>query len=101
MKNRMRLILSALTGGVMLLSAPAMAVDVPIKITGTVYIPPCKIKNDTDFKVSFGKIALQKVDGRNYAQPTTVEVNCEYFQENHISVCPGEQVSFPVHPIMC
>ncbi|EFI9569225.1 type 1 fimbrial protein, partial [Escherichia coli] len=80
MKNRMRLILSALTGGVMLLSAPVMAVDVPIKITGTIYIPPCKIKNDTDFKVSFGKIALQKVDGRNYAQPTTVEVSCEYFQ---------------------
>ncbi|MCU7306750.1 fimbrial protein [Escherichia albertii] len=80
MKNRMRLVLSALTGGVMLLSAPVMAVDVPIKITGTIYIPPCKIKNDTDFKVSFGKIALQKVDGRNYAQPTTVEVSCEYFQ---------------------
>ncbi|MUN34670.1 fimbrial protein [Escherichia coli] len=80
MKNRMRLILSALTGGVMLLSASVMAVDVPIKITGTIYIPPCKIKNDTDFKVSFGKIALQKVDGQNYAQPTTVEVSCEYFQ---------------------
>lgn len=42
MKNRMRLILSALTGGVMLLSAPVMAVDVPIKITGTIYIPPVK-----------------------------------------------------------
>lgn len=80
MKNRMRLVLSALTGGVMLLSAPVMAVDVPIKITGTIYIPPCKIKNDTDFKVSFDKIALQKVDGQNYAKSTTVEVSCEYFQ---------------------
>ncbi|HBC5825931.1 TPA: fimbrial protein [Escherichia coli] len=80
MKNRMRLILSALTGAVMLLSVPVKAVDIPIKITGTIYIPPCKIKNDTDFKVSFGKISLQKVDGRNYAQPTTVDVSCEYFQ---------------------
>ncbi|WP_407904700.1 fimbrial protein [Escherichia coli] len=80
MKSRMRLILSVLTGGVMLLSAPVRAVDIPIKITGTIYIPPCKIKNDTDFRVSFGRIALQKVDGWNYAQPTTVEVSCEYFQ---------------------
>ncbi|ELC5340105.1 fimbrial protein [Salmonella enterica] len=80
MKIRTKLMLSVLTGGVMLLSAPVRAVDVPIKITGTIHIPPCKIKNDTDFKVSFGKIALQKVDGRNYAKPTTVEVNCEYFQ---------------------
>lgn len=80
MKKRMKLILLALTGGAMLLSAPLMALDVPIKITGTVYIPPCKIKNDTDFKVSFGKIALQKVDGKNYAKPTTVEVSCQYFQ---------------------
>ena len=64
----------------MLLSAPVMAVDIPIKITGTIYIPPCKIKNDTDFKVFFDKIALQKVDGQNYAKSTTVEVSCEYFQ---------------------
>lgn len=80
MKNRMRLIFSALTGVVMFLSVPVRAIDVPIKITGTVYIPPCKIKNDTDFKVSFGKILLNKVDGRNYAKVTTVDVSCEYFE---------------------
>ncbi|EFC1642166.1 fimbrial protein [Escherichia coli] len=79
MKNRTRLILSALTGVVMLLSVPVRAIDVPIKITGTVYIPPCKIKNDTNFNVSFGKISLNKVDGQNYAQSTTVDVSCEYF----------------------
>lgn len=76
-KERAILILSILA---MLLSASVRAVDIPIKITGTVHIPPCKIKNNTDFKVSFGKIALQKVDGRNYAKVTTVDVSCEYFQ---------------------
>ncbi len=98
MKNRMRLIVSALTGGVILLSTPVMAVDVPIKITGTIYIPPCKINNDTDFNVSFGKIALQKVDGQNYAQSKTVEVSCEYFQGKpyiHLSGGTGQLSGAP------
>lgn len=80
MKNRIGLILLVLTVGGMLVSAQVRAFDVTIKITGTVFVPSCKIKNDTDFNVSFGKIALQKVDGLNYAQPTTVDISCEYFQ---------------------
>ncbi|MFG3824331.1 fimbrial protein, partial [Escherichia coli] len=80
MQSKMRLISSTLMGGIIFLSVNAKAVDIPVKITGTVYIPPCKVKNNTDFKISFGKIALQKVDGRNYAQSTTIEVNCEYYQ---------------------
>ncbi|EAV4565506.1 fimbrial protein [Salmonella enterica] len=80
MKNRMRLMLLALMGGVMLLPAPLMAVDVPIKITGTIYIPPCRINNDIELNVHFENIALQKVDGQNYAQPVPVKVDCEYFQ---------------------
>lgn len=56
------------------------AQDVQIKITGTIYIPPCKINNDNDFKIPFGKIPLQKIDGVNFAKSTTVTVNCEYFQ---------------------
>ena len=79
-KIRTNLIFSVLAYGIMLLSTPVGAVDVPIKITGTIYIPPCKIKNDTDFKVPFGNIPLQKVDGKSFAQPTTMEVSCEYFQ---------------------
>lgn len=78
MKNSSRLILSVLTGGILLLSASVKAVDVNIKITGTIYIPPCKINNDTDFNVPFNKISLQKVNGRNYAQPITVDVYCEF-----------------------
>ncbi|HIB1617184.1 TPA: fimbrial protein [Salmonella enterica subsp. enterica serovar Muenchen] len=76
----------------------AIALDIPIKITGEVYIPPCKIKNDEDFNVSFGKIALQKVDGRNYARPTTVKVNCEYFQGKpyiHLSGGTGQLLGAP------
>ena len=75
----MRLIL-VLMMGIMSLSASVNALDVPIKITGKIFIPPCKVNSDADFKVSFGKVPLQKVDGSNYAKTTTVNVSCEYFQ---------------------
>ncbi|WP_251005216.1 fimbrial protein [Escherichia coli] len=98
MKNRMRLILLALMGGVMLLPAPVMAVNVPIKITGTIYIPPCRINSDTELNVPFRNIALQKVDGYNYAQAVTVKVECEYFQGApyiHLSGGTGRLVGAP------
>lgn len=60
---------------------PARAIDVNIKITGEIYIPPCKIDNDTgDVQVNFGKMSLYDVDGRQNAQTKTVTVNCEYYQ---------------------
>ena len=57
-KSRMRLILSVLTGSYVVIGA-VMAVNIPIKITGTIHIPSWQIKNNTDFKVSFGRIASE------------------------------------------
>lgn len=60
---------------------PARAVDVNIKITGTILIPPCKINgNDAEIQVSFGKMSLYNVDGQKNAQTKTVTVNCDYYQ---------------------
>ncbi|HAX9584301.1 TPA: fimbrial protein [Escherichia coli] len=60
---------------------PAGAVDVNIKITGEIYIPPCKINgNDAEIQVPFDKISLYEVDGRNHAKTTAVTVSCDYYQ---------------------
>lgn len=60
---------------------PAKAVDVNIKITGEIYIPPCKINgNDAEIQVSFGKMSLYDVDGQKNAQTKTFTVSCEYYQ---------------------
>lgn len=60
---------------------PARAVDVNIKITGEIYIPPCKINgNDAEIQVPFGKMSLYDVDGQNNAQTKTVTVSCDYYQ---------------------
>lgn len=61
---------------------PVRAVDVNIKITGEIYIPPCKINGDTaaGILVDFDKISLYEVDGRNHAKTTAVTVSCDYYQ---------------------
>lgn len=60
---------------------PAGAVDVNIKITGEIYIPPCKINgNDTEIQVSFDKMSLYEVDGYKNAKTKTVQVSCDYYQ---------------------
>lgn len=56
------------------------ALDVKLTIKGDIYIPTCKIENDSDFSVHFGKLSLQKVDGKNYAKSITVNLTCDYFQ---------------------
>lgn len=73
--------LTLISCGALLWTHTAVAVDIQVKITGAVFIPPCEINGkDADFSVSFGKIALQKVDGRNYAVAKTVSVNCQFYQ---------------------
>lgn len=59
----------------------ARAVDVNIKITGEIYIPPCKINgNNAEIQVPFGKMSLYEVDGYKNAQTKTVSVSCDYYQ---------------------
>ena len=60
-------------------SPSVFAIDVNINITGEVYIPPCRINSDSAIDISFGKIANFKIDGRNYSQQKTVNVQCDYY----------------------
>lgn len=73
---------------------PARAIDVNIKITGTILIPPCKINgNDAEIQVSFGKMSLYDVDGQKNAQTKTVTVNCDYYQNTPYIQVTGDVLS--------
>jgi minor pilin subunit PapF len=72
---------------------PAGAVDVTIKITGEIYIPPCVINNDTGIKVSFGEMSLYEVDGEKNAKTTSVNVTCDYYQGTPYIFVGGAQLS--------
>ncbi|ELY3087347.1 fimbrial protein [Klebsiella aerogenes] len=80
MKYRIKKILLPIACGIILFPNSSYAVDVPIKIHGAIRIPPCKINNDADFNVSFGKISLQSVDGDTYTKSVSINVTCENFQ---------------------
>lgn len=81
MSGSVKLLLALMGCGFIFGIQPARAVDVNIKITGEIYIPPCKINgNDTEIQVPFGKMSLYDVDGQNNAQTKTVTVNCDYYQ---------------------
>ncbi|MJN97643.1 fimbrial protein [Salmonella enterica subsp. enterica] len=59
----------------------AGAVDVNIKITGEIFIPPCKINgNDAEIQVAFDGMSLYDVDGYKNAKTKTVTVSCDYYQ---------------------
>ena len=60
----------------MFFSVSICAVDINISITGEIHIPPCVINNNSPINLSFGQIANFKIDGQNYAQQTTVNVQC-------------------------
>ncbi|MGT3165359.1 fimbrial protein [Yersinia enterocolitica] len=54
----------------------AKADEVQINITGEIYNAPCKINNDVDFDIDFGKVSIQEIDGKKFKQTKTVEVVC-------------------------
>ncbi|MGT3269602.1 fimbrial protein, partial [Yersinia enterocolitica] len=39
----------------------AKADEVQINITGEIYNAPCKINNDVDFDIDFGKVSIQEI----------------------------------------
>lgn len=77
----MKLLLALMGSGFFFGVQPVYAVDLNIKITGEIYIPPCKINgNDTEILVPFNKISLYEVDGVKNAITKTVTVSCDYYQ---------------------
>ncbi|HHR6143572.1 TPA: fimbrial protein [Providencia alcalifaciens] len=60
----------------LLFFSETMADDIQIKITGEIYDAPCKINNDINFEIDFGKLPVQEVDGKKFKQTKMVEIEC-------------------------
>lgn len=55
------------------------AVDVPVRIYGTIIIPPCEI-NSEPVNVDFGNVQEEKINSRTYDKKIIVPVRCPYHQ---------------------
>ncbi|EGM1627945.1 fimbrial protein [Salmonella enterica] len=63
------------------------SVDIPIKITGTIIIPPCEINNGKSIDVDFGNVMINNIESGRYNKKITFPVKCSYHQgDAHISI---------------
>ncbi|HFV6840319.1 TPA: fimbrial protein [Escherichia coli] len=56
------------------------AVDVPVRIYGTIIIPPCEINSGEPVDVDFGNVQEEKINSRTYDKKIIVPVRCPYHQ---------------------
>lgn len=67
-----------MAGGVLLTSTQALAVDVPIKITGTIHIPPCEVNEGREIVVDFKDVLVTDVANKNNRRKVDVPFKCSY-----------------------
>lgn len=76
-----------------LLYGTAGAVDMNINITGTIYIPPCTINNNSPIQFSFNQIMTYGVDGQANAITKNIPVTCTYFKGTPYVKVTGNQLT--------
>lgn len=71
----LRVLAHLLSISVLLVSFSVIAV--PVFFTGTLIDnPPCSVNNAEPLDVPFGEVGITKIDGVNYAQSFTLNLNC-------------------------
>ncbi|GDA12203.1 TPA: fimbrial protein [Escherichia coli] len=63
-----------------LISDRTPAADVPIKITGTIQIPPCEVNEGKVIVVDFKNVSVTDVTNKNNLRKVVVPFRCSYFQ---------------------
>ena len=81
-----------MAAGLLLTSAQVLAVDVPIKITGTIQIPPCQVNDGKTIVVDFGDVSAADVANDRNRRKVTVPVKCSYAQGTAYVKVTGSQL---------
>ncbi|MFC0225790.1 fimbrial protein [Serratia aquatilis] len=72
------LLLALLSSAVLPKKALANFGGLALSFSGRVFAPaPCKINNDETISISFEKIGIDKIDGKNYAVIKTLPITCD------------------------
>ncbi|WP_273855338.1 fimbrial protein [Serratia liquefaciens] len=77
MKIRSVILLSGVVLSSWLLPYQGLAAD-NMSFRGVLHeYPPCEINDGKPVEINFGDVGVNKVDGKNYAQPFTITYKCE------------------------
>lgn len=88
-KNRFAGLMAA---GLLLTSAQALAVDVQIKITGTIQIPPCLVNEGRQIVVDFKDVSVTDVANERNRRKVDVPFRCSYSQGTAYVKVTGTQL---------
>ncbi|MFW0929551.1 MULTISPECIES: fimbrial protein [unclassified Providencia] len=58
----------------------SLAVDVPIKISGTVKVPPCIINKNEKIIFNFKTVQIDKVNNHDNSITKEISIDCQYYQ---------------------
>ncbi|EHP6352888.1 fimbrial protein [Escherichia coli] len=70
----------SIRGIVLLLSSRALAMDIPVEITGVIQVPPCQVNNGEVIEVNFGDISVTDVSNQHNRRKVIIPVTCGYAQ---------------------
>ncbi len=66
--------------GMLLISVRALAIDVPVEITGTIQIPPCQVNGGDRIVVDFGNVSVVDVTNEGNRREVDVPFKCSNVQ---------------------
>lgn len=69
-----------------------MAVNIPIKLSGIVHVPPCVVNKGENINVFFGDISVSDVENERNVREITIPVTCEYSQGTTYVKVTGPQL---------
>ncbi|HHU9932681.1 TPA: fimbrial protein, partial [Escherichia coli] len=70
----------SIRGIFLLLSSRALAMDIPVEITGVIQVPPCQVNNGEVIEVNFGDISVTDVSNQHNRRKVIIPVTCGYAQ---------------------
>ncbi|HHN6603701.1 TPA: fimbrial protein [Escherichia coli] len=92
MLKRGRITGLGVAASLLLTAAQALAVDIPVKITGTIQIPPCQVNDGKTIVVEFGDVSVTDVANERNRRKVTVPVKCSYAQGTAYVKVTGTQL---------
>ncbi len=81
-----------MAAGLLLVSAQVSAVDVQVKITGTILIPPCTVNDGKTIEVDFGDVSVTDVANDRNRRKVDVPFGCSYSQGKAYVKVAGTQL---------
>ncbi|WNN44046.1 MULTISPECIES: fimbrial protein [Winslowiella] len=92
MSLKLMKITAVISYSMLFLSGRTLAEDIPISITGEVYIPACQVNGGETIEVKFGDISVTDVANPKNYQKISVPITCDYPQGTAYVKVTGTQL---------